>query len=213
MRDRFDRQLQELSTTLIAMGLLVEKSITLTMEALDSGVDELLREIRHLDREIDAKESEIEALCLRLILQQQPVAKDLRTITSALKMITDLERIGDQCFDVVEIATKHRTKDFEKSHLYQMGLVTKSMVSKSISSYVNHNEKLAHQVIQEDDRVDALFLTIRGEVKALLSTNEESAIDMLMIGKYFERIGDHAVNVAEWALFTITGEHKDHQIM
>ncbi len=213
MRERFDRELQELSTTLIAMGLLVEKSITLTIQALESGDPTLYHEIRDVDRDIDNREGEIETLCLQLILKQQPVAKDLRLITSALKMITDLERIGDQCMDIVEIVTQHGIEKFQMTHLFQMGKATKLMVSKSIDSYVHNNKELAQEVIQFDDTVDNLFLKVRSDVKRLLHENEEGAIDMLMIGKYFERIGDHAVNVAEWSLFTITGEHKDHQIM
>ncbi len=213
MRNRFDQELQKLRTTLITMGLLVEKSINYTLEALESEAEHLLKESRLLDEEINTKEREIESLCLKLILQQQPVAKDLRIISSALKMITDLERIGDQCLDIVEIAIQQRGKGCSIDHIVEMGSATKYMVSKSIESYVKQSTQVAYQVIAEDDRVDDLFRKVRKDVIALLHEEEESAIDILMIGKYFERIGDHAVNVAEWSLFTITGQHKDYQIM
>ncbi len=223
MRNRFDKELQRLSTTLIEMGLLVEQAISYAIDSLHMSSSDLLKRVIDFDHEIDEKESIIEALCLKLILQQQPVAKDLRLISASLKMITDLERIGDQCVDIVEIATGHTKNTLVTENLEQMASVTRTMVSKSIESCITSRKELAYEVITSDDQVDDLFASIQKDVITKLQegcpsfsascTPNTHVIDTLMVAKYFERIGDHAVNVAEWSLFSMTGEHKDHQIM
>ena len=169
------------------------------------------------DREVDQKEREIETLCLKLLLQQQPVARDLRLISAALKMITDMERIGDQAADISGIVIYLAGKPYIKSleHLPQMAEAAIRMVSGSIDAFINKDLALARNVIDMDDIIDDLFDVIKGELIDLIQrdvTNGEQAIDLLMIAKYFERIGDHAQNIAEWAEFSITGVHKGAEL-
>lgn len=212
MRNKFDEQLSLLNTSLIEMGSYIEKAIGIAINALIDKDVELAKKAIAFDNEIDAKEKEIEALCLKLLLQQQPVARDLRLISSALKMITDMERIGDQSADISEITLllAKQSATINATHIKQMAVATSKMVTESINAFVTKNLDMANDVIQYDDVVDKLFNDIRCELIALIHENVdygEQAIDMLMIAKYFERIGDHAVNIAEWVVFSITGMH------
>jgi len=212
MRSRFDRELDLLNNELIEMGSLVEKSIENVTQALINRDRELAKVVIKADEEIDMLENNIESRCLKLILQQHPVAGDLRLISSILKMITDLERIGDQAQDIGEIILTLSQEDTIKDliHLSQMAKATTKMVRESIDAFVNRDMDLANQVIEYDDVVDDLFVIIKDELISLVRDdvgNGEQSIDFLMIAKYFERIGDHAQNIAEWVVFSITGEH------
>lgn len=214
MRNKFDMELDLLNNELIKMGSMVEERIKLAAEALIEQDAELARDVIARDIEINDMEKEIEAKCLRLILQQQPVAGDLRLISSILKMITDLERIGDQAQDICEISLAFSDEKYikELTHIPKMADATMAMVKKSIDAFVNRDIDLAHEVIDFDDQVDDLFDIIKDELIALIREdvdNGEQAINFLMISKYFERIGDHAENIAEWVLFSITGDHLD----
>jgi phosphate transport system protein len=176
---------------------------------------ELAKGVVDLEKEIDQKEKEIESLCMRLLLQQQPVARDLRLISAALKMITDLERIGDQARDIAEITVLLSDKIYikELDHIPQMAAATVKMVTDSIESFVKRDLDLAQSVILSDDIVDGLFNTVRADLIELIrsdSADGEQIIDLMMIAKYFERIGDHAVNVCEWVVFAITGRHPSY---
>ena len=213
MRSRFDEQLALLNRELIEMGALCEEVIALSAQSLTEGSTELAARVAPLDEEIDRKEREIESLCLKLLLQQQPVAKDLRQISAALKMITDMERIGDQAEDIAEIVAFLGGRGTEDSELLRdMARSTIRMVSESVDAYVKRDTAIAEKVIAEDDVVDDYFARVK---KALISriaadpADGEFALDVLMIAKYFERIGDHAVNIAEWVIFSVTGEHKE----
>jgi len=212
MRNRFDEQLEILNSHLIEMGTLVERAISLAaMSIIDRDTDfvEIASEV---EAEIDNKEKEIENLCMKLLLRQQPVASDLRLISSALKMITDMERIGDQGRDIVEISkflSEQKTEQI--AHIPEMAEATIKMVSDSVNAFVMRDLDLARSVIGYDDVIDNLFLKVRDELIALIkedSGNGAQAIDLLMIAKYFERIGDHAVNIAEWVVFAITGSNE-----
>ena len=213
MRTRFDEQLEQLHVELITMGALCEEAITAALQSLFEKDESLVQVVLGKDSEIDRKEREIEALCMRLLLQQQPVARDLRSISSALKMISDMERIGDQAADIVEIVRDMKGKDLELTssvHIRSMGTEAVKMVTDSVDSFVKRDLDLAQKVIQYDDVVDQLFVKIRGELIALMAedkTDSELCIDMLMIAKYLERVADHATNIAEWVEYSITGVH------
>lgn len=213
MRIRFDEQLELLNRELIEMGALCEDAISASMHTLKNEADKKSAEkAAALEREIDHKEREIESLCMKLLLQQQPVARDLRTISSALKMISDLERIGDQAADIADI-TKHVSfREYAgKVHIKEMAKAAIGMVTDSVDSYVKMDAELAKKVAQADDQVDDLFVKVRQELVELVRTNQdmaENALDLMMIAKYLERIGDHAVNVAEWVMYAITGKHE-----
>ena len=211
MREKYMRQLELLSKLLTEMGQMVEKAIEKAIRALISQDEELAKEAIRYDEEIDDKEKEIQSLCLKLLLCQQPVAKDLRFISAALKMITDLERIGDQAADISELAVELSNQEYIKNleHIKQMAVETTDMVIKSINAYVASDEKAAKDVIEHYDVVDELFVTVKNELIALINEdvkNGGQAADLLMIAKYFERIGDHATNIAEWVIFSVTGE-------
>jgi phosphate transport system protein len=212
MRSRFDEQLEQLNISLIEMGALCEGAIANAAKALLDGDLALARRAIAAEKEIDQKEREIESLCLKLLLQQQPVARDLRQISSALKMITDMERIGDQAGDISEIVLLgNASAGPNHLHIGDMARATIRMVTDSIDAYVRRDLALARAVIESDDIVDGLFDTVKGELIALIgrdAANGEYAVDILMIAKYFERIGDHATNIAEWVEFSITGAHK-----
>ncbi|MEG1758244.1 MAG: phosphate signaling complex protein PhoU [Oscillospiraceae bacterium] len=212
MRITFDEQLRLLNKELTYMGALCETAIATAAKALLDGDISLTRQVLVADEEIDRKEREIEALCLRLLLQQQPVARDLRQISAALKMITDMERIGDQAADIAEIITMANIDaDDDTLHIREMAEATIDMVSTSIDAFVHKDIELAQRVISMDDKVDNLFSAIKNGLIALLAkgaSDGETAIDILMIAKYFERIGDHATNIAEWVVFSLTGSHK-----
>ncbi len=216
MRNKFDEQLELLNSELIMMGGLCEEVINLTTKALLSGNPLLAREVFPLVEEIEKKEREIETLCLKLLLQQQPVAKDLRLISSALKMITDMARVGTQAADITEITLlENITKENSNIHIQDMALATIDMVNGSISAFVQRDLELAQAVIDYDDIVDEMFNEIKDDLIQLIGQDPsigEYAVDMLMVSKYFEKIGDHAVNIAEWVVFSITGIHKeDHE--
>ena len=218
MREKFDEKLNQLYHSLIEMGVLVEKAIADASEALVRQDAVLARKIIVSDDEIDEKEREIEAFCLKLFLQQQPVAGDLRLISAVLKIITDLERIGDQASDIAQITLLLAGKQYIKKleHIPQMAQATMKMVTKSVDAFIKKDLELAQEVIACDDMVDGLFVTIKKELIELITKNRdngEQAVDLVMIAKYFERIGDHATNIAEWVVFLLTGTHKDSKIM
>lgn len=214
MRNKFDMQLGELNTSLIEMGALIENAIAAASIALTERNVELANKSIELERQIDQKEKEIESLCLKLLLQQQPVARDLSLISAALKMITDMERIGDQAADISELAI-FMSRDQSKrglEHIPQMARATVGMVTDSIDAFVKRDESLARKVCQDDDIVDALFVEVKNDLISMIRENSENAgraLDLLMAAKYFERIGDHAVNVAEWVVFSMHGRHED----
>ena len=209
MRSKFDAQLALLNTELIEMGALCESAISNAATALLQGDTELAERANEIEREIDEKERGIESLCMKLLLQQQPVARDLRQISSALKMITDMERIGDQTRDIAEIISMANIRvSSEATYIAQMAKATTKMVTDSVDAFVRQDVALARQVRKDDDVVDDLFNKIKAALIVSIGESDEHAehaIDLLMIAKYFERIGDHAENVAEWVIFSITG--------
>lgn len=212
MRSKFQRELDLLKENLIEMGNMIEGSIEAAITALIEQDVELAKRIVDNDREIDDMEKTIEARCLKLLLQQQPVATDLRTISSALKMVTDMERIGDQAADISEITTRLIGQKYIKklNHIPQMAEATIKMVKDSIDAFVGKDLALVSNVIDYDDIVDNLFNIIKNELIELIrenADNGEQAVDLLMIAKYLERIGDHAENIVEWVYYSITGEH------
>ena len=212
MRNRFDRQLLELNNELIEMGSLIEQAIEMGISALVKQDVELADKAIKFDVEIDEQEKNIESLCMKLLLQQQPVARDLRLISAALKMITDMERIGDQTADIADIviATKS-TEEKNLTDINRMAEATVKMVRDSVSAYVQKDLELARRVMAADDEVDDLFDLVKGDLVKFISDHKGSAgdeaIDLIMIAKYLERIGDHATNIAEWVEFSITGIH------
>ena len=213
MRNRFDRQLKKLNDELIDMGSMIEKSIEKALVALVTQNVEKAREVIAYDLEIDRQEREIESLCMKLLLQQQPVARDLRLISSALKMITDMERIGDQAADIAELAIFMAEKPYikELKHITQMGQETMVMVVTSVDAFVEKDLQKAQEVLVHDDIVDQLFDAVKSELIEMIHQDKEigeQATDLLMVAKYFERIGDHATNIAEWVIYSMTGEHE-----
>jgi len=213
MRSKFDEQLNDLNDLLVEMGGLIKQAITIATQALIEQNVELAEKAIEFDQEVDQKEKDIEALCLKLLLLQQPVAKDLRIVTAALKMITDMERIGDQAADISEITILLVGQPYIKKleHIPQMAEATIKMVTESIEAFVNKDLALALEVARYDDVVDDLFDTVKFDLIEMIRQNRENgeqAIDLIMIAKYFERIGDHATNIAEWVNFAITGKHK-----
>ena len=212
MRSRFDEELQLLNKKLIEMGAQCEEVIGLAAQALMDGSAETAKTVKPLDAEIDRMERDIESLCLKLLLQQQPVARDLRQISAALKMITDMERVGDQAADIAEIIRflGNRT-GAECEPIAAMAHETIRMVVGSVEAYVQRDLQAAERVIRHDDVVDSLFCRVKERLIQLIAAapgDGEYAVDLLMIAKYFERIGDHAVNIAEWAVFSVTGVHN-----
>ena len=212
MRNRYNEELELLNLELIRMGSLCEEVIAYAARTLMGELD--LAELVHAaEREIDQKERDIERLCLRLLLKQQPVASDLRMVSSALKMISDMERIGDQASDIAEIASFLEIRQVESNlHIRDMADATIQMVVKSVDSFVNKDLDIARAVIRSDDVVDELFMKVKTELIGLIaedSLNGEFCLDLLMVAKYFERIGDHATNIAEWVEFSITGTHEN----
>ena len=210
MRNRFDEQLTQLNTELITMGALCEEAISGSVKYLTDS-DETIREnVFETDRQIDQKERDIESLCMKLLLQQQPVARDLRTISSALKMISDMERIGDQASDIAEISCYVKKSGLQSEiHIADMARATIKMVTDSVESFTKKDAELAYSVIRHDDIVDELFDSVKAELIDVLgkgNSNAEVLIDLVMIAKYFERIGDHAENIAEWVIYSITGK-------
>ncbi len=212
MRTKFNAQLEKLNNELIQMGALCESAIDTSVDALMAGDTSLVKIVNQREKEIDDKEREIENLCLKMLLQQQPVASDLRSISAALKMVTDLERIGDQAADIGEmIGYLENYKMGEVELIGQMAKCTKDMVRQSIDAFVKRDIALAKDVIEYDNVVDDIFRNIKKSLISSINSNAvdgEFAVDLLMVAKYFERIGDHAVNVAEWVEFSLTGHHR-----
>ena len=216
MRSRFDEQLELLNTELIEMGSLCESAIANAAKAFIEGNQTLAQNAISINEQIEEKERKIEALCLKLLLQQQPVAKDLRQISAALKIVTDMERIGTQAADIAEIiAMEHTIAPKNISHIEEMATATIHMVTESIDAFVKEDLEMVQSVIQYDDVVDELFKKVKKELIFFIRSdaqNGENAIDILMIAKYFERIGDHAANIAQWVEFSITGRHKGEKL-
>lgn len=214
MRNKFDMQLDFLNEQLTRMGEQCEVAINRATNALKNGSLEQAKEVIEADEEIDLMEKDIERLCLKLLLQQQPVARDLRQISAALKMITDMERIGDQASDIAEIIISAGTSEaMDIKQIGEMAAGAAKMVTDSVSAYVNKDLELARKVMDADDHIDELFDSIKLRLITLIEEKKqgEKAIDLIMVTKYLERIGDHATNIAEWVEFSITGVHKGEQ--
>ena len=213
MRNRFDEQLERLHVELIQMGASCEDAISAAAEALLKGDAVLADAACQAERDIDQREREVENLCLKLLLQQQPVALDLRQISAALKMVTDMERIGDQAEDIAEILPFVQGRSWENSPLMErMAHEAGAMVTSSVDAYVKGDLSIAQKVIEDDDTVDGYFDQVKSRLIDRIAANPaegEYALDLLMIAKYFERIADHAVNIAQWVIFSVTGEHKE----
>ena len=210
MRSRFDQQLALLNRELIEMGALCEEVIAAAAKALMEGDTVLAEQVTPRAAGIDQKERDIESLCLKLLLQQQPVASDLRQISAALKMITDLERIADQAADISEISLQFKGEEFikEPEHIEMMAKIVSAMVKDGVTSYINRDLELAKGLDKRDDRVDELFETVKSDLVELIKQNPKNAdqaILFMMIAKYLERIGDHAVNIGEWVEYASTG--------
>lgn len=213
MRNKFEQEMNELHEHLIYMGELCEIAICKATSILLKNNSCKARTVFDVESEIDQIEKEIENLCLRLLLQQQPVAKDLREVSAALKIITDMERIGDQAADIAEIITNDTAYDsFEVSKIEAMSKQVTNMVSDCVTAYIKHDLALTQAIIKSDDIVDELFEQVKQELILFINKNEgeqgKLAIDLIMVAKYLERIGDHATNIAEWVEFAITGNHK-----
>ena len=212
MRNKFDHQLEKLNLELITMGALCEDAISASVKGLLDDNDELCQKAVSTEEEINRKERDIESICMKLLLEQQPVARNLRVISSALKMISDMERIGDQAYDIAEIAKFIKNSNVKsRVHIKEMAAAAIKMVTDSVDSFVKKDIELARAVMDYDDKVDNLFNCIKDELVQLISedrANGEFCIDLLMIAKYLERIGDHAVNIAEWVEYSITGTHR-----
>ena len=213
MRNRFDEQLFELNREIIEMGAMCEEAIASAVKALTTGDMELAGRVKTNSRAIDQMERDIEGRCMKLLLHQQPVAKDLRLISAALKMITDMERIGDQAEDIAEIVTFLNGHTMDGMELIEeMARETIEMVTASVDAFVKKDVELAKKVINKDDIVDNYFSRVKCGIITLIAENPadgEFALDLLMISKYFERIGDHATNIAEWVIYSVTGTHKE----
>lgn len=211
MRNKFDEQLERLHVELIQMGAACEDAISAAAEALLKGDESLAATAEEAERDIDQREREVENLCLKLLLQQQPVAKDLREISAALKMISDLERIGDQAADIAELTRYIRMPEgVKRMHIAEMAQAVIGMVTDSVDSFVKRDLDLARSVYTSDDKVDALFEKVKQELIELIAADAkcgETGLDLLMVAKYLERIGDHATNVAEWVEYSLTGQH------
>ena len=214
MRNRFDLQLKQLNDDIIEMGNMIERAIEMGVYALIGHDTDKAKQTINYDMDIDHMERDIEALCMNLLLQQQPVARDLRQISSALKMITDMERIGDQASDIADLS-----KFIEENHVQipeligKMAEMTVGMVTESVDAFVKRDLDLCRKVIDDDDQVDDAFNQIKEELAELMYQNldAKTGLDLLMTAKYMERIGDHAVNIAEWVEYAITGVHRNNE--
>ena len=213
MRNRFDEKLNELNREIIEMGAMCEEAIASVTKALSEGDVELAEKIRKNGSSIDQMERDIESRCMKLLLHQQPVARDLRLISAALKMITDMERIGDQAEDIAEIVSFLNGHTMEGIVMIEeMARESTQMVTSSVDAFVKKDIELAQSVIIRDDVVDDYFTRIKSRIITLIeekSADGELALDLLMIAKYFERIADHATNIAEWVIYSVTGTHKE----
>lgn len=221
-RRRFDEELDLLHHELVEMGSMIEKAIKTSFEAIEHDDEDIARDIIENDKSINEMERKIEARCLKLILRQQPVATDLRLISTAMKMITDMERIGDHAADIASICIPdEREKNSESfkivdDKILAMANIDLEMVSSSISAFINDNLDLAKMTIKTDNEVDELFYEVRDDIIKGLKRDEISpniAMDTLMLIKYLERIGDHATNICEWVIFYLTGEHKNKKLL
>ena len=215
MRDFFQEQLNELNRELTIMGAACEEIIACASEALTGWDEELTGNVRKVGAQIDESERTIETICMKLLLRQQPVARDLRQISAAMKMITDMERIGDQAEDIVDLVP-HMTvyADEKYPKIREMAKAAQTMVTEAVDAYVKQDLELARKVMAHDDVVDAYFNRVKKGIIDIIAAEPaqgEYALDLLMIAKYFERIGDHCTNIAEWVEFSVTGEHKDCQ--
>ena len=213
MRSRYDEELKNLHGALIDMGAMIESAISGAITALENRDVQKAKDIIAYDEEIDAQERLIEEMCMKLLLRQQPVARDLRKISTALKLITDMERIGDHAADISELAIMLRDlPQMNSNSLREMAVQTSTMLISSVEAYVEQDEEKARAVIRQDDVVDDLFVTVKSEmIEAIRQDSDfsEAAADLLMAAKYFERIGDHATNIAEWTVYAFTGRHED----
>ena len=213
MATHFERQLEELHVQIITMGSLCEKAISLSNRAIRG--DKCIQEIFDTDKEIDTKEREIENLCMRILLHQQPVARDLREVSAALKMISDMERIGDQASDIADLSKHIEDKAVtgKNINIRKMAEDTVRMVTESVDAFVKRDLDLCRKVIDDDDQVDDAFNQIKEELAELMYQNldAKAGLDLLMTAKYMERIGDHAVNIAEWVEYAITGVHRNNE--
>lgn len=216
MRNNFDRQLRLLGSEMREMGALCEDAIALAAKALSEDSEELAAKVPPIASALDRKERDVENICLKLLLRQQPVAGDLRQISAALKMITDMERIGDQAEDIAEIVSSMGPGPKPETELLSsMARSVIQMVTSSVDAYVNQDMELAAEVISQDDRVDAYFEEVKKSLVEIIVREPDMggyALDMLMTGKYFERIGDHATNIAEWVIYSVTGVHKSEEL-
>ncbi|MDD7602609.1 MAG: phosphate signaling complex protein PhoU [Firmicutes bacterium] len=219
MRNRFDQQLALLNVELVTMGALCEEAVVYATKALFQKEEGMIARAEDAEVQIDQKEKDIENLCMKLLLEQQPVARDLRVISSALKMISDMERIGDQAADIAEIVKYMEDRQIPNSaHLKEMSDFAAGMVTESINSFVNKDLELAKKVIVEDDVVDDYFEKVKSDLIAAIARSGQEQnleqdsqffLDLLMIAKYIERVGDHATNIAEWVVYSITGSHPE----
>lgn len=208
MRSKFDEQLQELNNEMIEMGRMIVQSIAMAIEALTNKDEKLAKQIMEGDSEIDRAQKRIESICFQLLIRQQPVAKDLRVVTAAMKMVTDMERIGDHAADISEmtILMGRGSCIGDFSHISRMSSETMRMLNHSIEAYVEKDREKAREVIRQDDIVDELFDQVKRDIIGLIRRNPgdgEEATDLLMVAKYFERIGDHATNIAEWVIYSL----------
>lgn len=218
MKTHLDDQLDILSQHLLEMAMMIENAISSAAKALSERDVELAEKAIAYDSNVDQKEKEIESHCLRMLLQQQPVAGDLRTVSAALKMITDMERIGDQAADLAAIVRQLPAQGdrLPMRHIPEMAQTAVKMVRQSIQAYVGENMELARQVLEMDDIVDGLFVKVRQDLLQTIRSREDSggeALDLLMAAKYLERIGDHATNIAEWVIFSASGIYKDAPLL
>lgn len=212
MRNRFGMQLNQLNNELIVMGAMCEDAISCAVKYLTENDEKMKESVANAEDQINRKMREIESLCMRLLIQQQPVATDLRVVSSALKMISDMERIGDQAYDISEIAFYVSNSDLSsKTHIVEMAQATTRMVTDCVDSFVKKDLTLAREVVTRDDDIDSLFVSVKNELIDAITANRDDAealVDLLMIAKYFERIGDHAVNIAQWVIYSIIGEYE-----
>ena len=205
-------QLNQLNNELIVMGAMCEDAISCAVKYLTENDEKMKESVANAEDQINRKMREIESLCMRLLIQQQPVATDLRVVSSALKMISDMERIGDQAYDISEIAFYVSNSGLSsKSHIVEMAQATTRMVTDCVDSFVKKDLTLAREVVVRDDDIDSLFVNVKNELIDAITANRDDAealVDLLMIAKYFERIGDHAVNIAQWVIYSIIGEYE-----
>ncbi len=215
MATRFELQLEDLHVQLITMGSLCEKAISLSAQAVQGQAEDYAPQVFETDKIIDSKEREIENHCMSLLLHHHPVARDLREISAALKMVSDMERIGDQAADIADLSV-YIEKTFADTMpgIGRMAEITVRMVTESIDAFVKSDLELCRKVINDDDLVDDEFNQVKDKLAELIyggNLEARTGLDLLMTAKYFERIGDHAVNIAEWVEYSITGEHRSNE--